>query len=88
MFCNKKKEEPKQENWIEALNKRAILYAEKYKAGTQVVAENKKGIWKKGKVIGEHSVSLFHLYSIVEFDDGEIQKVSECSISLLTTAQA
>lgn len=50
----RKKEEPREEEWVTRHKNKAKAYAETHKSGTRVSAESKDGTWKVGEIIGEH----------------------------------
>lgn len=76
-------EEPKQDDWVERHKKRSREYSVSHKDGTRVAAENKDGVWKEGKIIGEHDWELFIFFFTVKFDDGEIIKQEAQKITKL-----
>lgn len=83
MFWNRKKEAPKQDEWVDRHKAKAKEYADTHRSGTPVVAESKDGTWKHGKIIGEHDWALFTFYFTVKFEDGEILKVEERKVTKL-----
>lgn len=62
-------------------HEQARVYAITHKAGTEVVAENKNGEWKKGTIIGDHDWALFTFFFTIQFSDGEIIKQEERKVT-------
>ena len=83
LFNEEPTTEPPEQEWVQRHKIKAQHYSETHLPGTKVVAENKNGEWKKGKIIGNPDWILFACYSTIQFDDGEIYKQEESKITII-----